>query len=120
MEFPIRHSNAARISVRIAAVMAAASFFGASAPVLASSTADQVPTFAVTYSAADLATDQGARDLYQRIAKAARSVCPDYDGRDLETAELSWACQRRAIADAVRQINDPRLAAIQALHPEHG
>lgn len=82
--------------------------------------AEAVPTLTVTYTAIDLATERGARALYERIVKAARDVCPRYDSVDLVTAQYSWACQRRAIAAAIRQIHSPRLAALQALRARHG
>jgi UrcA family protein len=70
------------------------------------------PQTTVSYSFGDLATDQGTRALYQRILSAARTVCPAYDSRDLEAAAYSWECQRQAVARAIRQIGDPRLAAV--------
>ena len=79
-----------------------------------------VPTVTLTFHAADLATEQGVRSLYRRIAWAAREVCPDYDPFDRFEANQpsrSQACQQRAISDAVRQIGNPRLARVNsAIH----
>lgn len=67
---------------------------------------------AVNYSYSDLASDQGTRALYQRIKRAARSVCPSFDPRDLVAFDENRECQRQAIASAVRQIGSQRLAAV--------
>lgn len=71
-----------------------------------------VPQIAVNYSNSDLGSDQGTRALYQRIERAARSVCPSYDPRDLVAFDANRECQRQAIASAVRQIGSQRLAAL--------
>jgi len=68
----------------------------------------------VYYSFKDLATDQGTRALYARITSAARSVCPGYDSQDLGTYADSRACQRQAVARAIRQIGNARLAAVHS------
>lgn len=70
------------------------------------------PQVAVNYSDTDLASDQGTRALYQRIKRAARSVCPSYDPRDLIGFAANRECEQRAIASAVHQIGNRRLAAV--------
>lgn len=84
------------------------------APTIASAAqpAGDVLQTAVTYSYSDLASDQGTHALYQRIKKAAQSVCPMYDPRDLAAFSASRECQKNAIAKAVRQIGNARLAAL--------
>lgn len=74
----------------------------------------QVPTVTLTFHTTDLATERGVQSLYRRIEGAARQVCPEYDSLDLRAALVSLDCQRRAIADAVRQIGNRRLAAISS------
>lgn len=71
-----------------------------------------VPRTAVQYSYHDLASDAGTRALYQRIRNAARTVCPAYDPRDLAAFEYSRECQQQAVARAVREIGNERLAAL--------
>jgi UrcA family protein len=80
----------------------------------AASPAADVPQVSVPYSALDLATRAGTEALYQRIARAARSVCPAYDSRDLEAFAASRECQRQAVARAVRQVGNSHLTALQA------
>lgn len=74
-----------------------------------------IPSVAVQYNAADLSTKDGASKLYERIALAARQVCPNYDSGDLAAFSASRSCQRRAIASAVEEIGSPRLAAVSGL-----
>ena len=76
------------------------------------------PSVAVQYSVADLSTEGGAKKLYERIALAARQVCPQYDARDLTAFSASRSCQRQAIAGAVAQVGNRRLAALSGL-PAH-
>jgi UrcA family protein len=64
------------------------------------------------YSLRDLSTDQGTRALYQRIVTAARTVCPGYDSADLAAFAYSRQCGQQALARAVRQIGNARLAAV--------
>lgn len=66
----------------------------------------------VAYSYRDLATDQATRALYVRITSAAKSVCPGYDSRDLAAVAHSRECQRQAVARAIYQIGNGRLAAV--------
>ncbi|HEX5462420.1 MAG TPA: UrcA family protein [Steroidobacteraceae bacterium] len=66
----------------------------------------------VSYSYSELASDQGTKALYRRIKKAAQLVCPMYDARDLAAYSESRECQKAAVAKAVHQIGNARLAAL--------
>lgn len=68
----------------------------------------------VYYKLHDLATDRGIRDLYWRIADAAKVVCPPEDPRNLRQFVQSRQCQRQAIGRAVAKIGNPRLAGMYA------
>ena len=68
----------------------------------------------VYYDSRDLATERGTRALYRRIVSAARDVCPGYDSLDANAVAASQACQRSAIARAIGQIGNTRLAALDA------
>jgi len=73
---------------------------------------DPLPGIAVKYDPQSLATDTGAKAVYQRLVKAAEAVCPDpFTGSRLVSIATEQ-CRQRAIARAVRQINNPRLAAL--------
>lgn len=74
--------------------------------------ASDVSQTALNYSYSDLASDQATRALYARIKRAAQAVCPGYDPRDLIAFNESRECVQRAVANAVHQIGNDRLAAV--------
>lgn len=80
----------------------------------ASQPSDAALRTTVYYSLHELATEQGTRALYQRIVTAAQAVCPAGDPRDLESFSSSRDCQRAAVARAIVQIGNGRLAAVHA------
>jgi UrcA family protein len=81
----------------------------------ASDAGTDVPRLEVKYSDLDLATEQGARTLYRRIATAARGVCPRGEGSIIpKMDEISRTCINEAISRAVREVNSPRLAEVEA------
>ncbi|MGB6307343.1 MAG: UrcA family protein [Steroidobacteraceae bacterium] len=83
-------------------------------------TPDSVPTVVVKYSDLTLATDGGVNQLYRRIVSAAKQVCPDYPLRDLGAQRLVEVCRSQAVARAVQQIDNSRLAALYATHSKNG
>ena len=68
----------------------------------------------VYYSLRDLSTERGTRALYRRITGAAQAVCPGYDSLSPSVVAASRECQRQAIARAIGQIGNARLAEIDA------
>lgn len=66
----------------------------------------------IYYTLRDLSSERGTRALYQRIVNAAREVCPGYDSRWSDEIAASKQCQRAAIARAIGQIGNARLAAL--------
>jgi UrcA family protein len=78
------------------------------------------PSIVVKYSDLTLATDSGVNQLYRRITAAARQVCPDAPIRDLGMRQQVQACRNQAVARAVRQIDNSRLAALHASHTKNG
>src|SRR5665811_993748 len=88
---------------------------GSLAGVVAAGTASaadiDVPSLAVKYSLQSLATDSGVQDLYRRITLAARKVCPENSVRDLSMQRQVEQCRDEAVARAIRQIDNSRLAA---------
>jgi UrcA family protein len=103
-----------RASLLVACVLAIGSSMANAAPAL------DVPSVTVKYSDLNLATDDGAHQLYKRISAAARVVCPDVDLRDLGAFASSKTCQSEAIARAVRDVRSPRLAAVYDARTHHG
>jgi len=101
-----------RIAALAAGIVAAAAV-GVSA---AATPAADAPSVVVHYADLNLATEQGARTLYRRIAIAAWNVCPDAANRDLRATAERLACRDQAIARAVRDVGTPLLAAVYADH----
>jgi UrcA family protein len=86
----------------------------------AASPAIDVPTVVVKYSQDSLANDGGVNDLYRRITMAARQVCPDASFRDLAAQHEVEQCRDQAVARAIRQIDNSRLAALHAGRSKNG
>ncbi len=99
----------ARIAISAAFVLASSLGIANAAP-----PADNVRSAVVSYGDLNIRSAEGAQALYRRIAAAARQVCPLPDPRDLVRAGSVHACREAAIARAVRDINNPPLAALQA------
>jgi len=78
-----------------------------------------VPTVVVKYSEQSLATDGGVNDLYRRITNAAKQVCPTASIRDLSAIRQVEECRDQAVARAIRQIDNSRLAALYATHSKN-
>jgi UrcA family protein len=110
--FPSRRRNTVRMATLVGYFIAAS----ATGVAAAASPATDVPSVVVRYADLDLATDQGVRTLYTRIARAALKVCPDAPISDLNAVAQARTCQRQAIARAVRDVNRPMLAAVYADH----
>jgi len=107
-------SHARARTCALLGALATAALLASPAIAAAADPAADVPRVSVQYSNLDLATSAGTRALYQRIRSAARKVCPAYDPLDLEAFAASQECQQQAIARAVRQIGNARLAAVHA------
>jgi hypothetical protein len=58
--------------------------------------------------------------LYGRIVAAARQVCPSSDTRNLTWLAAQRACEAKAVAQAVQQVNSPKLAATYMAHTRQG
>jgi UrcA family protein len=81
---------------------------------------DAAPQVTVPYGDLNLSTDAGTIVLYRRIAAAAREVCPDMYSRNLSVVAASRACRAEAIANAVHEVHNSRLALVHAAHMQHG
>ncbi len=77
------------------------------------------PHLTVQFLRSSLATDEGARTVYKRIVSAAESVCPLQSGSRFVTESIQ-ACREEAIARAVHEIGNTRLAALHATSANHG
>jgi UrcA family protein len=102
--------------LRASAALTACFIVGASAMAYAAAPADASPSVRVNYHDLNLATEQGTQTLYRRIVSAAHTVCAFSDIRNLAEFAAARACERQAIAHAVRDVNSPRLAATHSAH----
>lgn len=91
-------------------LMSAAAAVSQAAP---SANAD-VPSIRVHYEDLDLSTEEGALRLYQRIAGAAKQVCPAQNPLDLSGLAVARRCISTAMARAVAEVNNPQLAKLTA------
>jgi UrcA family protein len=85
----------------------------------AASPDSNVPRLVVQYSQSSLATAAGVSDLYRRIVRAAKFVCPELPNRDLEAQGLVEKCRNEAVARAIGQIDNSQLAALYASHTKN-
>jgi UrcA family protein len=79
-----------------------------------------VPSVVVKFDALTLDTDSGVNQLYRRIESAAKQVCPDGTMRDLSAHQRVEQCRKQAVARAIQQIDNPRLAALHAVRSKSG
>jgi UrcA family protein len=78
---------------------------------------DQPRSIAVSFETAALQTPAGANAVYERLARAANSVCDDYDDLlDFEQHSRLRECRTEALADAVASVHDPLLTAAYRAH----
>lgn len=79
-----------------------------------------LPSVVVKYSDQSLATDDGVNALYRRITQAAKQVCPEVPIRELGLWSQVKECRAQAIARAIGQIGNSRLAALHAVRSKNG
>ena len=103
-----------------AAALGATLVVSAAGSAYAASPAEDVPTVRVSYHDLNLATDQGTDALYARIVSAAYKVCQPSDIRNLSEVAAASKCREEAIARAVRDVGNPRLAAVYSARQHHG
>ena len=79
-----------------------------------------LPSVVVKFDDLTLDTDSGVNQLYRRIVFAAKQVCPDDGMRDLMAHRWVEQCRKQAVARAIQQIDNPRLAALHAVRSKSG
>ena len=79
-----------------------------------------VPVLSVKYDPQSLGNDVAVRALYGRIVAASREVCPDMSVGHPWIGEAAVQCRKQAIAQAVKKINNPRLAALYVSNSKNG
>ena len=113
------HRPALRLRMILCGLASAAAGVAGAAP-LGEGAQAAVPKLAIRYASQDLATDEGARTVYQRLVSAAEEVCPGpVTGSHLVSA-AAQRCRDQAVASAVRQINSARLAQVYSAAMKSG
>ncbi len=79
-----------------------------------------VSSMVVKYSRDSISTESGVNELYSRIKHAAKQVCPAASGLDLGALQRVEECRREAVARAIRNIDNSRLAAVYASRTRNG
>ena len=74
----------------------------------------------VRYTESSLATDDGTRALYSRLAHAAQKVCPIAPVYAHVSTTSVLECREKALSAAVAKIHNQRLAALHAATGEAG
>jgi UrcA family protein len=74
----------------------------------------EVASIAVPYGDLNLDSDPGVQRLQRRLVSAARQVCGRQDPRDLRLAALARECMDAALARAVAEVGNARLARLNA------
>lgn len=82
-------------------------------------TPDNPPSVVVKYSDQDLNTASGVNEVYRRIVRAAKQVCPEMSFQDLSLQKRILECRDQAVSRAIRQIDNAQLAALYAAHSKN-
>ena len=67
---------------------------------------------AVSTAGLDPSQPAGAREVYRRLQRAARTACGDGDRVGLEPPTSFEVCYEQALGDAVRSVHRPQLSII--------
>jgi UrcA family protein len=78
---------------------------------LADTTDDVTLSRHVNYSDLDVAHDAGVKQLYDRLTRAANSVCGPYDSAEMKKAGVYANCVQHSLARAVAKVNNPMLTS---------
>jgi UrcA family protein len=119
-EMQVKEVAVSRPSVTLLMIICGIVGATAAGAVSAATPSDDVPALKVRYSADALDSDHGAKVLYTRLVRAAEQVCPaEFTGSRLVSATVQ-RCRDQAVARAVHQINNSRLAAVYSATTKRG
>ncbi len=80
---------------------------------VASAAQEGLPTRIVKFGDLDLSKAAGVKTLYRRIQSAARQVCQLDTVSDVHMMAKEQQCMKRAIDDAVNNVNSPALSNLR-------
>jgi UrcA family protein len=108
-------SHFVKLALLTVGSLTAALSFGA----VNAATPENPPSVVVKFSDQDLNTAGGVHEVYRRIVRAARQVCPDMSFQDLSQQRKIAECREQAVSQAVRKIDNAQLAALYAAHSKN-
>jgi len=109
-------SSKITIAMIVCGILGAA-FIGAAS---AAAVDDDAMHITIRYNPQSLDTESGARALYSRLIQAAAEVCPPSSDSPHWMTRQVRECREQALARAVFQVNNPKLAAIYAANSRSG
>ena len=104
-----------RISVRVtsaAAAIALTALLAIASDARAEGLSVNVASASVSYSSVDLATEEGAENLYLKLKRAAREVCDVYGVKTLAQRTVATKCFEKSLEDAVYKVDAQRVTAL--------
>ena len=84
---------------------------GATQVALADTAYDVPPSRQVNYSDLDTSQASGVKTLYQRLVRAAGSVCERYEDVELSRMQRYKTCVRHSLSVAIADVNNPLLTS---------
>src|SRR5277367_4415539 len=81
---------------------------------------DEVYSVVIRFPSTSLSTESGVQTLYRRIEMAAEKVCVIEPAGSRLPNEAVIKCRKQAVAGAVEQIHNQRLAALHAASNKSG
>jgi UrcA family protein len=100
------------LNTRILAISIFMALASSASTVCSAADPSDAPQTTVKYGDLNVSSTQGATTLYSRIQGAAENVCRPLDGRDFASQHRYAFCLRNAIADAVKNVDQPALFAV--------
>jgi UrcA family protein len=85
----------------------------------AASAYEEPKNVVVRYSDLNLSQPQDVSTLYNRIQRAAREACEDYEAPSLARLQQFHRCVDQAVTNAVAQISSQRLTEIHEAQTHH-
>lgn len=114
--FTVKHEEIIMKAINTSSRFAVAAICGSLALGLATAaSANDTRSITVKFADLDVSTQQGANELYGRIAKAAKSVCT-LVGSSSIFGSRDERCVHKAIADAVTKVNQKELYTVYNRH----
>jgi UrcA family protein len=104
--------NTTNIATRLIAGAILTALIGSLSSIASAAEGTDSPQKRIQYTDLNVSSAQGAATLYNRIRIASEEVCSPLSHGDLPSRMHAVACAHKAIAAAVREVNQPALTAV--------